>query len=211
MFFKQIDSGGDRNYSYIFASTDRKYGAVVDPSPNPEQVYEVIKQDKINIRYLINTHSHFDHSGGNDFFENIYSGGDIIYINSGSGRNFEENMDFSLGDIIFKVIETPGHTPDSICVKIENNLITGDTLFVGKIGGTYGREDALQEFNSLKKLVSFPPETKVWPGHDYGPRPMSTIGEEVRTNPFIKRLDDFDDFLWLKENWAKYKVKHGIK
>jgi hypothetical protein len=58
--------------------------------------------------------------------------------------------------------------------------------------------------------MALDPETEVWPGHDYGIRPSSTIGEEIKENPFIKRLDNFEDFLWLKENWAQYKIEHGI-
>ena len=79
------------------------------------------------------------------------------------------------------------------------------------MGGTYGRQDAAEEFESLKKLMVLDPETEVWPGHDYGIKPHSTIGEELTENPFIKRLDNFEDFLWLKENWAQYKIEHGIK
>ena len=116
-----------------------------------------------------------------------------------------------LGDLKIQVLLTPGHTPDSICIKAGDRLVTGDTLFVGKVGGTYGADDAREEFFSLKKLMSLPPETTVWPGHDYGVRPHSTIGDELKNNPFITRLNDFDDFLWLKQNWAEYKKEHNIK
>lgn len=97
-----------------------------------------------------------------------------------------------------------------MCIKAENKLITGDTLFVGKVGGTYTEEDAGAEFESLKKLMLLHPETEVWPGHNYGVKPNSTIGYELQNNPFIKRLNSFEDFLWLKQNWAEYKLEHGI-
>ncbi|MCK5222789.1 MAG: MBL fold metallo-hydrolase, partial [Candidatus Aminicenantes bacterium] len=108
-------------------------------------------------------------------------------------------------------IHTPGHTPDSVCIKAGDNLITGDTLFVGKVGGTYSEEEAKEEFMSLAKLISLPGHIKVWPGHNYGTAPSSTIMNEKETNPFIQRLKNFNDFLWLKQNWAVYKVEHGIK
>ena len=55
------------------------------------------------------------------------------------------------------------------------------------------------------------PDTEVWPGHNYGVKPDSTIGFELENNPFIQRLGDFEEFLWLKQNWARYKQEHGIK
>ena len=81
---------------------------------------------------------------------------------------------------------------------------------MGKVGGTgYGR-DAREEYDSLHaKLMTLPPETRVWPGHDYGVRPSSTIGDELRENPFILR-DSFDSFVELKRNWLAYKKEHGI-
>jgi glyoxylase-like metal-dependent hydrolase (beta-lactamase superfamily II) len=167
--------------------------------------------ENIKILYVINTHSHFDHSGGNDYFTDGFEGGPVTLINGREEGDLEEGRSIDLGNISMDVIPTPGHTADSICIKAGSKLITGDTLFVGKVGGTYGRQDAALEFESLKKLITLDPETEVWPGHDYGIRPHSTIGDELKENPFIKRLDNFEDFLWLKENWAQYKIEHGIK
>jgi glyoxylase-like metal-dependent hydrolase (beta-lactamase superfamily II) len=210
MIFKQINSGGDRNFSYLIASEKTGEGALIDPSPDPAKVMEAVK-GTIKIRYVINTHSHFDHSGGNDYFSGDFKGGPITFINTGEEENLEKTGIIKLGELSLEIIPTPGHTADSICIRAGNKLITGDTLFVGKVGGTYGRQDAAAEFESLKKLMALDPETEVWPGHDYGIRPHSTIGDELKENPFIKRLGNFDDFLWLKENWAQYKIEHGIK
>ena len=100
---------------------------------------------------------------------------------------------------------------DSMCVLVDKELVTGDTLFVGKVGGTYSRRDAEVEFASLKKLLELADDIRVWPGHNYGVKPTSTIGEERQTNPFLLRIGDFEAFFWLKENWAAYKLEHGIK
>jgi len=210
MIFKQISSGGDRNFSYLIASENTREAALIDPSPDPGKVIAAIEEN-INIRYIINTHSHFDHSGGNDYFSSGFKGEPVTFINGGEEVNLEEGSTIKLGGFSLEIIPTPGHTPDSICIKVGNKLITGDTLFVGKVGGTYGRQDAAAEFESIKKLMGLDPETEVWPGHDYGIRPYSTIGDELKENPFLKRLDNFEDFLWLKENWAQYKIEHGIK
>ena len=116
-----------------------------------------------------------------------------------------------LGNLDLKIIHTPGHTPDGICILVDNKLLTGDTLFVGKIGGTGTEEEARIEYDSLfNKLMKMDDDIEVYPGHDYGVAPTSTIGHERQTNPFILRKD-FKDFKWLKDNWTEYKLEHGIK
>lgn len=211
MIFRQIESGGDRNYSYIIACENTRKCAIVDPSPEPEIVAEAVNNLDLEVGYIINTHSHYDHSSGNDYFIRNARSSPPVLINCGKNLIKDDNFIQQIGEVRLEFIFTPGHTPDSICIKAGEKLITGDTLFVGKVGGTYGINDAKKEFESLKKICLLPAETEVWPGHNYGVSPSSTIGHEMENNPFITRLSNFDDFLWLKENWAEYKHKHGIK
>jgi hydroxyacylglutathione hydrolase len=211
MIFKQIESGGDRNYAYLIASEKTGEGAVVDPSPDSLTVIQAIKKEEVEIEYVINTHSHFDHSGGNDQFRKAGMSKSVTFINCGKGTEVKDGEVLILGELKIEFIHTPGHTADSICIKVKNKLITGDTLFVGKVGGTYSEEQAKTEFESLKKIMNLPPDTEVWPGHNYGVKTSSTIGFELLNNPFVKRLEDFREFLWLKQNWAAYKQDHGIK
>jgi glyoxylase-like metal-dependent hydrolase (beta-lactamase superfamily II) len=115
-----------------------------------------------------------------------------------------------LGAVKLEILHTPGHTDADICILAGNKLITGDTLFVGKVGGTDFGAGARTEFESLRRLLdTLDDSVEVWPGHDVGVRPSSTIGDERRENPFLVRTD-FEDFLWLKKNWADYKKEHGI-
>jgi len=211
MIFKQIESGGDRNYAYLIASEETKEGVLVDPSPDPGRVMEAVKEGRVEIKYIINTHSHHDHAGGNNYFNNAHNNGPVVFINCGRNMEVKDGEVLNLGEYDFEFIHTPGHTPDSICIKVKDKLITGDTLFVGKVGGTYSEMDSREEFESLKKIMALPPDIQIWPGHDCGVKPYSTIGFELKNNPFIKRLDDFDKFLWLKQNWTLYKKKYGIK
>jgi glyoxylase-like metal-dependent hydrolase (beta-lactamase superfamily II) len=82
---------------------------------------------------------------------------------------------------------------------------------VGKVGGTDYGPGAREEYDSLhSKLMTLPDETEVWPGHDYGVAPNSTIGHEKQTNPFILR-ETFEEFVDLKRNWLEYKREHGIQ
>ena len=108
------------------------------------------------------------------------------------------------------VLHTPGHTEDSICLYVGDAVFTGDTLFVGKIGGTDFGAQARAEYESLhQKLLVLPDTTRVFPGHHYGTAPESTIGHERRTNPFLIQ-PDFETFVDLKRNWTAYKKAHGI-
>ena len=84
-------------------------------------------------------------------------------------------------------------------------------MFVGKVGGTDFGEAAKAEYESLhQKLLSLPDTTRVFPGHNYGTSPESTIGKERESNPFLVQ-PDFEAFLDLKRNWLEYKRIHGIK
>jgi hydroxyacylglutathione hydrolase len=208
MIFEQILIGGDRNYAYLVGDETTKKAAVADPAYHPEKMLARAAELGLEVVYLINTHGHPDHTSGND---HILSETKAELI---SGK-VKDGAVYSLGKVELKVIRTPGHTTDSVCVLATaagevGQLITGDTLFVGKVGGTGFGADAEAEYESLhKKLMVLPPDTEVWPGHNYGVAPSSTIGNELKTNPFIMR-ESFEAFVDLKRNWAAYKEEHGI-
>jgi len=100
---------------------------------------------------------------------------------------------------------------DAICPLVNGKLITGDTLFVGCIGGSFSQGQSTEnQFHSLFEVImKLDDSVEVYPGHDYGPQPSSTIGHERATNPFLQRTN-FQDFVWLKEHWDEYKAEHGI-
>ncbi len=211
MIFEQIRVGGDRNFAYLVGDERALMAAAVDPAFSPDAVLERAAAHGFSVTYLINTHSHYDHSGGNSL---ILARTDAQLVAGGRG-GVSDGAELTLGDVTLGVIHTPGHTADSICILakergVAGKLITGDTLFVGKVGGTDYGAGARAEYDSIhKKLMILPEETEVWPGHDYGVAPSSTIGHERRTNPFLLR-EGFDDFVDLKRNWLEYKRVHGI-
>ena len=118
-----------------------------------------------------------------------------------------------MGVLRLKCVHTPGHCEDHLVLYEPSNriLITGDLLFVGKVGGTQTEQDARLEWNSLQSVLeAFPDEATVWPGHDYGTRPSSTLGMERKTNPFLL-CRAADAFLRLRNDWPNFKKRYGLK
>jgi hydroxyacylglutathione hydrolase len=212
MIFEQIRVGGDRNFAYLAGDEGTRTAVVVDPAHNPALVLERAAAHRLEIVYLVNTHGHPDHTNGNATILDR-TGAQPLHAGSPAAP---DGARLPMGRLTLTVIHTPGHTPDSLCLLVAEpgspgKLITGDTLFVGKVGGTGYGEDARAEYHSLhRKLMPLPDETEVWPGHDYGTAPSSTIGHERRTNPFLLRKS-FEAFVELKVNWLEYKRRHGIR
>ncbi|GAG19836.1 unnamed protein product, partial [marine sediment metagenome] len=96
----------------------------------------------------------------------------------------------NIGENILKVIHTPGHTIGSICLYTDGNIFTGDTLFVGSVGRTDLPGGSIKQLlkSIHEKIYSLPGNATVWPGHDYGPLPHSTVEHEKKTNPFTSQL-----------------------
>lgn len=213
MIFEQIETGGDRNFGYLIGDSDTGIAALVDPSPDPKPCLAALEKHSLSLEMVINTHGHSDHTSGNAFLKEKTRCNIVAHTLAPFGdiRVDDSHPSLALGNLILSFLHTPGHTPDSICVHVKDELVTGDTLFVGKIGGTSTRKEAETEFQSLRILMEMEPHIRVWPGHDYGVAKSSTIGHEQETNPFLLCLDDFSAFYWLKQNWADYKLRHGIK
>ena len=153
----------------------------------------------MEIKYLINTHSHYDHTNGNDYILKNTNAVLVGFNKKAPAVSIKDNDHFDLGKLKLTFIHTPGHTPDSICILTENKIITGDTLFVGTIGKTGFGNDARLMFQSIqKKILPLKDSIEVYPGHDYGPLISSTIGNEKKNNPFLK-INSFDSFLKLKK------------
>ncbi|MGQ4809336.1 putative polyketide biosynthesis zinc-dependent hydrolase BaeB [Candidatus Entotheonellaceae bacterium PAL068K] len=212
MIFEQIDAGGDRNYSYLIGDEQNRVCAVVDPGYDTSKLEARVKELGFAVTHIFNTHTHHDHIAGNDVFHK----GDVKLA---AYKEAKVNPDVPLdqgdevwvGNIAVKILFTPGHYLDSICLLAEDKLITGDTLFVGCIGGTgFGGSSAEKQFHSLFQVIlKLDDAVEIYPGHDYGETPTSTVGYERTNNPFLQRTN-FDDFVWLKEHWEEYKAEHGI-
>jgi glyoxylase-like metal-dependent hydrolase (beta-lactamase superfamily II) len=201
MFFKQIKQYSD-NFSYIIADENTKETAIIDSSYNTDEIIQTIKNNNLKPKYIINTHDHYDHVDGNEEIKNLYNAKIITHKQSKtpSDQQVNDNDTIALGNISIKIIHTPGHTPDSICLLINNQiLLTGDTLFVGECGRTDlpgGSPTALYH-SFFDKILRLDDDILVYPGHDYGPKPYSTIGEERKHNYVLqpRSLSEFISFM----------------
>lgn len=197
----QIKSDLSNNFSYLVYCPTTRAGMVVDPSSAADKILKMIKELKLDIPYLVNTHGHGDHTAGNQAI--IKETGARLAANPLEGLkaaiSLNDGSTLPLGTGKIHIMHTPGHTPGSICLFIPpGELITGDTLFVTKVGRADlqgGNPEDL--YVSLQRLASAPPETKVYPGHDYGPQPVSTIAFEKEYNPYLK-CHSLEEFIRLR-------------
>ena len=160
------------NYSYLVIDETTKIACVIDPS-EAEPIIDVIEQKKINLKYILNTHHHFDHIGGNQDLKKKYNS-IVIGYKDDSNRIpeievlVEDGQIWKADNFEAKIIHIPGHTTGHISFHFFNDkmIFTGDTLFslgCGKIfEGTYQ-----EMFNSLNKIKSLPDDTKIYCGHEY--------------------------------------------
>ena len=186
---------------YLAYSQETKDAIIIDPgfdSPSEvEQIFNYAKEERLNVKFIVDTHGHSDHVGGNKILKKKFNVPVCIHaydadIINELGREtppvnilLKDGNDLRFGDATLKVMHTPGHTPGSICLLGETVVFTGDTLFAGGIGRTdfAGGSDRDME-ESLKKLLRLPENLVFYPGHG----PTSTIREEKVGNPFLRWL-----------------------
>ena len=201
MFFKQIQKHGD-NFSYIIADQETKQAAIVDSSYNADEIMKIVKTQKLQLKYVINTHGHSDHTAGNAELASIFGAKIVAHKQSKISPDLfvDDGDTIYIGKISVKIIYTPGHTTDSICLLIDNQkLLTGDTLFVGECGRTdFPGGNSKSMYESLfGKLTKLEDDVEVYPGHDYGVKASSTIGEEKKSNYTLqpRTIKDFIEFM----------------
>ncbi len=196
----QIPAGQMDNFSYLVYCPETRRGLGVDPSLAPERLLAKAEALGVNIEVLANTHGHHDHVAGNDVVLKATGArlaGHPLDVPA-ADLALTEGVQVAVGNGVVAVLHTPGHTPGSITLNPPGALITGDTLFVTRVGrADFPGSDPEALYRSLQRLAAFAPETRVYPGHNYGPQPFSTIGFEKENNPFL-RCADLADFIKLR-------------
>ena len=183
---------------YILEDDQTNLAAVIDPGDEPELIQEALEKEGVEVRYLLLTHGHYDHTTAVPALHRVYPQADI-YIHqadaNGAGSTlfplagevddlklYDEGDVIRLGDHEIQVLHTPGHSPGSVTLKVEDVLFTGDTLFAGSCGRTDMRGGSYEQImQSLKRLGELKGDFHVCPGHEA----TSTLERERRSNPFL--------------------------
>ncbi|MBC2714167.1 MAG: MBL fold metallo-hydrolase [Desulfobacteraceae bacterium] len=206
MIIKTLAVGPIMANCFIVGCENTKSAVVIDPGDDADKILMALAESQLTVKYIINTHGHFDHVGANkkmkdatgaeilihamdaDMLEQISAAsmafGLSVENSPPADRTIGEGDQITFGDITFNVIHTPGHSPGGISLSTDGVVFVGDSLFYGSIGRTdFPGGDYNTLISSIKnKLFPLGDEVVVYTGHG----PETTIGQEKRMNPFLK-------------------------
>jgi hydroxyacylglutathione hydrolase len=209
VLIKQFEVGNFSIFSYLVADEQAKEALFIDPSGGHDSLLKEAATHGLTVKYIVNTHHHIDHSMGNkemvrrtgakivihklDAPELLTPSQDILKMFGAEPSPpadilVSDGQSIQVGSVALRVLHTPGHTPGGMCLYIDGMVFTGDTLFVGAVGRTDlpgGSYDELEQSIRMK-LYTLPGNTVVFPGHNYGMHPTSTIELERQTNAFVR-------------------------
>lgn len=214
---RQAQIGPMANFVYIIGDRETHKAAVVDPAWDIDAIVKYCEREGYDIEKILITHYHQDHLGGHMMGQHIQGAADLlsrvkakVYVNKHEAEGVKKvsglsdsdlvKVDagdvFKIGDIDVRFIHTPGHTPGSQCFLVDDNLVSGDTLFVNSCGRVDlpGSDPEAMYYSLNQTLRNLDDSTVVYPGHAYAPESSTTIGEQKRHNMYM-RFDNLDDFL----------------
>ena len=205
MIIKELSVGPIMANCFILGCEETKEAVVIDPGDEPDKILLALAELKLKVKYIINTHGHFDHVGGNKRLKEVTGAKLLIHPLDASmlgevsnSANFfgltnenspppdqtvEEGDIISFGNISLKVIHTPGHSAGGISLHTNGYVFVGDTLFAGSIGRTDFPGGSFEQLAASirNKLFVLGDDVRVFTGHG----PETTIGTEKKHNPFV--------------------------
>jgi hydroxyacylglutathione hydrolase len=204
IYLKQVELGPMANYVYFVGDPQTREVAVIDPAWDVDRIVAMAQENDLTITKILITHSHFDHINGVE--DLLHRTKAKVYINSAEAEFMKAvwpdlvrvtgGDTTQVGGVEIGFIHAPGHTPGSQCFLVRNNLISGDTLFIGACGrcDLPGSSPEDMYYSLTHTLAQLDDRTVVFPGHNYAPKPYSTLGDEKRFNPYLQ-FQSLQDFL----------------
>lgn len=187
----QIQVGNMQNFTYVVEDEDTGEAILIDPSWDLIEIELVIKRHDLKIKYIVNTHHHFDHTLGNEAMAESTNAPIIQHESSELKHDISvKDGDFiEFGNSKLQVLHTPGHSQDSICLIGDGKIFSGDTLFVGNCGRVDLPGGSAKElYHSLfDVLYSLDDNLVMYSGHNYGHKETSTLGQEKITNVVLQK------------------------
>jgi len=169
---------------YVAACASTKQAMVVDPGEYDDRIAEIVARLGLDVRYVLITHDHYDHTGGVNEVVGRFGGEVVSGGRSGGGRLVKDGDCVQLGNLEGTVLCTPGHTPDSVCLAIADHVFVGDAVFAGAVGGTASRAQHEQLVEAIEnKIFPLGDHVRIHTGHG----PCTTVSIERRYNPFFHR------------------------
>ena len=186
MLVTQFKIGPVQNLEYLLVDKPTGQAMVIDSGWEVNKIVATARDESLEVKFVVATHSHSDHTATLWQLAQLlnaeivaHSSSPMVHDVSVSNREV-----IRVGESRVKVLHTPGHTNDSICIFDGEHLFTGDTLLIGSCGGTgYEEGSPKKMYESLGLILELPPSTVVYPGHDYGEVPFRTLSEEKKRNP----------------------------
>ena len=206
LYFKQIEIGPMHNYVYLIGSTETHKAAVVDAAWDIDEILRIAARNEMEITHALVTHTHPDHVGGGFAGMEIAGATELLdkckakvvvhkaeaeFIKGLSSSDMikTDNGDkVDVGGLEIKLLHTPGHTPGSQCFLVDDRVVSGDTLFIdacGRVDFPGGNPEQMY-YSLTQKLLALPDNMILFPGHNYAPLKHATMGEQKRTNPYLK-------------------------
>jgi sulfur dioxygenase len=190
MLLRQLFDHETHTYTYLVADPETRQALLIDPvREQVDRDLKLLEELDLTLLYALDTHVHADHVTGCGLLRERV-GAKTVASSDGAecvDHKVSHGDKLQLGALTVEVLETPGHTDDSVSYRIGDNVFTGDALLIRGTGRTdFQNGNAEDLYRSLTEvLFALPDDTRVWPGHDYRGHTMSTIGEEKRHNPRV--------------------------
>ena len=190
----QIEVGNMQNFTYILEDEDTGESIILDPSWNLDEIQKIITRYDLKVKYIVNTHHHFDHTLGNEAMAKETEAKILQHESSTLKHDIAlvDEQKIKFGNSKLTVFHTPGHSKDSICLVGDGKIFTGDTLFVGNCGRVDLPGGSAQElYHSLFDILYKMDESLVlYSGHNYGSTPTSTLANEKKNNFVLQKRSE---------------------